>query len=284
VNTVTVGSGGARSTLRDLALYAGALLAGGQREHGRILSAASVDELIAPHWSLHPALPAQGLAFFLNSFQGHRIAWHDGAISGFVSSLLLAPDDDVAVIALTNGWSDALHALTTTVMRVVLGVTAEPGPPAWPTVPNAALEQEMVGRYAPSRGMLTNARHWLMFGGELEILSSHSELVVRAPSGPLRGGSRLHRVGTEPDLVFDAIVADGGRRTPLRLVGVRGPDGRVDAVCGALVVPFCFQRTTAMQHARSRVARFAVSALPASVGLVQRVASAGARLLRRGTP
>ena len=74
---------------------------------------------------LAAGLGEQGLPFFLSTFDGHRVAWHGGAWNGFATLFLLAPHDDVAVVALSNRWQPSGAAgnaeVVTAALRSLLG-------------------------------------------------------------------------------------------------------------------------------------------------------------------
>ena len=113
---VVAPAGSVFSTAADMALYAAALLGGGANRHGRVVREDTLAELFAPQTGLEVGGTAMGLAFFLDRLNGHRIAGHDGGWPGFVSSLFVAPDDGVGVVALTNtsvafGPHDVVEAL-----------------------------------------------------------------------------------------------------------------------------------------------------------------------------
>lgn len=38
--------------------------------------------------------------------EGHRFVWHPGGNTGFVSHIIVAPDDDVAVVTMVNSNRD----------------------------------------------------------------------------------------------------------------------------------------------------------------------------------
>ena len=67
-----------------------------------------------------------GLAFMLDRLGGRRVAGHDGGWPGFVSALLVAPDDDAAAIVLTNtSVAFEPHELAERLLRRVLGLGDE---------------------------------------------------------------------------------------------------------------------------------------------------------------
>jgi hypothetical protein len=109
------------------------------------------------------------LAFFLHDFDGHRVVGHDGNLPGFASVLLLAPDDQVGVVALTNTATPfGAHLLAEAILRSELGL-----PPAVSRLPRPDVPgrpetwDELAGYYAPGPGLLTNVRTWQLAGGEV---------------------------------------------------------------------------------------------------------------------
>ncbi len=57
--------------------------------------------------------------FFRENEGGYRVCWHEGGMGGARSIVKLVPSEDVAVVALLNGWNDALPGQ---IARQVLGV------------------------------------------------------------------------------------------------------------------------------------------------------------------
>jgi CubicO group peptidase (beta-lactamase class C family) len=225
---VAVGPAGSMfSSLTDMALYAAALLGGGANQHGRVLREATLASMFAPHWQPDTRLPGMGLAFFLDDIGGHRVAGHDGGWPGFISSLLVAPDDGVAVIAFTNGGRQEVGPLAGQLMRHLLGAPAEvrddlpDRPEVWPA---------LRGYYAPTRGVGTNARIWMALGGGAEVFVNgdrHLALRALSPTRSLRRGVRLFPDDPDDPLLYRALVPELG---PLRVAFGRAPDGRVGAL------------------------------------------------------
>jgi CubicO group peptidase (beta-lactamase class C family) len=218
-------AGSVFSSVEDMARYAAALAGGGANEHGRVVRVETLEAMLEPQAGLEVDGTGMGLAYFLDRIDAHRVAGHDGGWPGFVSSLLVAPDDGVGVVAFTNT-SVALtpHDATERLLARLLGVEPEDEPvPASPLLWN-----ELTGVYKPLRGLNTNFRLLPLTLGEVEVAVKDSRLVVRAPSpaGPLRRGLELHPSNAEDPLAFELRVA--GVQAPVRFE--RGPDGRVDRV------------------------------------------------------
>ena len=76
-----------------------------------VLREETLGQMFERQYQTAPELPAMGLAFFRADIDGHRVLSHDGILPGFNAHLAVAPDDGVAVIALTNGSSGAMRWL-----------------------------------------------------------------------------------------------------------------------------------------------------------------------------
>jgi CubicO group peptidase (beta-lactamase class C family) len=137
----TAGHAGVFSTARDLAVFAQMLLNGGRYGSTRILSEATVDEMLTNHNTAFPDAD-RGLGFDLNkhSFMGAMTTPGTAGHTGFTgTSLVLDPATDSFVILLTNkvhphrSWSDvgsARRLVATDLARAVPVHPAE-GHSAW---------------------------------------------------------------------------------------------------------------------------------------------------------
>jgi CubicO group peptidase (beta-lactamase class C family) len=270
MDIVVAAAGSVFSSTEDMAAYAAALMNGGANASGQVLKSDSLEEMYRPHWTADPRLPGQGLVFLLDEIAGRRIVGHDGGWPGFTSSMLVAPDDGLAVLAFTNSGSPAVHTLADTVLRQLLGAPAlGEKPPHRPVPASPHLWEELTGVYAPPPGFLTNFRHWSTFGGELEVVSRGNRLLARTPLGPLRKGVDLHAVDPDDPLVFETVVDQQGMRLVLRLAFRRGDAGSVDEVAGQMLLPFRFRKRPRLRGARTLA------------GLGAGLAAAGLALSRR---
>src|SRR5574338_95876 len=166
--TTAVG-GGVYSTMSDMARYSAALMGGGGNEHGSIMEPASLEIMYAPHYQPDRRVPGLGLAFDRHDAGGRPVIGHGGIVPGFDSHLLVAPDDGVAVIGLTNGSVRAMLWLPAELGRILdreLGV-AEAGlrtdvahhPEVWPRI---------TGRYSLDASF-TDVRSRMMLGAGVQV-------------------------------------------------------------------------------------------------------------------
>ena len=189
---IGAGGGGAYSTLADLGAFAQALLHGGANEHGRVLAPESLGQMFNRHFQNAPGLAAMGLAFFRTDIDGHRVVSHDGILPGFNAHLAVAPEDGVAVIALTNGSSGAMRWLPAEmedVLRDLLDLPRDLEGAETPHHPE--IWGEICGRYTlPPPGDL---RGRLAIGGGLQVFvaADRPTLRVRLPVPALWRGIPL---------------------------------------------------------------------------------------------
>jgi CubicO group peptidase (beta-lactamase class C family) len=142
-----LGPGAVRSTLSDMATYADALLRTGAGQEGPILRQETLTEMWSPQFSPDPRIPGMGLAFFLHDFDGHPVVGHDGNLPGFASALLLAPEDRVGVVVLTNTATlFGAHLLAETTLRSELGLPLARSRYRAPTALVAALDHSPSAR------------------------------------------------------------------------------------------------------------------------------------------
>jgi CubicO group peptidase (beta-lactamase class C family) len=217
-----VPAGACYASTEDMARYAGALLRGGEP----LLRRETFELMLAPQGLPGERLPAMGLSFFVERIAGHRIAGHDGGWPGFISAMLVAPDDGAGVLAFTNTNTGPFpHLLAERILRRLLDAP-EPEDPVVADDPH--LWPELVGLYKPARGLKTNARLWPAIGGEAAVTVRKGHLVVRAPSPlkELRKGVRLRAADPEDPLAFEATHGDV--RVPVAFE--RGDDGKVEAL------------------------------------------------------
>jgi CubicO group peptidase (beta-lactamase class C family) len=228
---VTAAAGAAVSTPRDMARYLTALLGGGANEHGSVLAPASMAGMFAPHYRPDPRIPGMGLAFFRREAGGHRVVEHGGLVPGFDSQIVLAPDDGVAVLAVTNGTRGGMFWLPTeadALLGAALGLPPEAvrrdvphRPDVWP---------ELCGRYTLP-GPLTDARARGMAGAGVDVVvrGGRLRLRVRTPVPVAWRGFPLHPDDPADPDVFRLDLSGLGLAT-MRVVFSRGPDGRAESV------------------------------------------------------
>jgi len=208
-HVVTAGASNIYSSVNDMLYYVAALMNGGANQTGRILQPETLAMMFEPHFQLDPRLPGQGLAFFLRDLGGHRTVGHGGGWPGFISRMLVAPDDGLALLVFTNTSNGAPGQIATDLMRRLLDL---PDPIA--ALPQSEIAEqphlwgEICGHYGPTPGFNTNFRHWSGMGAAVEIFVDGNHLAVRSPEGLFKQPVQLHPADGDDPLAFVAVIYD----------------------------------------------------------------------------
>jgi CubicO group peptidase (beta-lactamase class C family) len=81
-------------------------------------------ELAGPDFSPEVTMRAYGLAWFTESYRGHRIVYHTGSIDGFRSAVGFIPEKDIALAAIANAdESTAPVAALSSAFDLLLGLS-----------------------------------------------------------------------------------------------------------------------------------------------------------------
>jgi hypothetical protein len=249
-----LGAGSVLSSLSDMARYAAWLLDCAAGASDGVLAHDTLSEMTSPQFMLDPRLTTtMGLSFFLDRFGAHRVHGHDGNVPGFASALLVAPDDGVGVVVLTNTSSFiGAHRVAAAVLRSRLGVPDPADALPRSDVPDSPhVWSDLTGCYAPQPGFLTNARTWEMAGGEVEVCVRNRRLLLRAlsPVRRLRRGVELHATDAGDPLLF-AFDIDG-----LVVPVAFGTDdaGRVERLCIGAPAMVALHRRPVWRSSRRRL-------------------------------
>jgi CubicO group peptidase (beta-lactamase class C family) len=118
------------SNIEDMSRWAMANLSRGELDSKRILKASTYDLLWKPSADVGGGGKTRiGISWFLQDIPGHRIVMHSGGDTGFNSFLILAPDDSIAVVAMSNysPRSDChVCDIAGTAMKLMLGLDIAP--------------------------------------------------------------------------------------------------------------------------------------------------------------
>lgn len=211
-HVMTAAASNIYSSVNDMTLYVAALMNGGRNKNGAILKPETLQMATTPQYQLDERLPAVGFSFFIRKIGEHRTIGHGGGWPGFISSMLVAPDDDLALLVFTNCSNGAPGTISADLMRRLL---SEPEPEKLlpvPGVPEQPLYwSELVGSYGTLPGFNTNYRPWSGLGAELEVCIEGAQLKMRAPFGMLKDGVRLYAADKDDPLVFQALVMGSPR-------------------------------------------------------------------------
>jgi hypothetical protein len=178
----------------------------GRNDHGAVLRPETLKMMATAQVQLDPHLLAMGLGFFLATWGTHRVLWHGGGQPGFRSSLYVAPDADLGVVTLTNCETAGHEQLATDLMRHLLDVP-DPRLPPPGVLASPHLWSELCGYYGPGKGFQTSTLVNLSFGGEFQVYTHGTRLMLRSLAGGLEKGVVLHPLDSENPLVLGAQVS-----------------------------------------------------------------------------
>ncbi|GAA1420622.1 serine hydrolase domain-containing protein [Streptomyces thermospinosisporus] len=197
------------STTADLARFASFLMNGDER----VLSAESVREMRTPAAAVEAADVAGGYAYCLGMEirhqDGRTLVGHSGSLPGFLASLAISVEDDVAAVVLANCTSGpAVSGATADLVRIV--AEAEPRIPApWKPLREAdPAVLELVGQW-----------YWGTHPFALRLIGDGLISL-----GPLSGSGRRSRFRSNGDGTWTGLE---GYYAGELLKPVRRPDGSV---------------------------------------------------------
>ena len=206
---------GAYSTPADLEGYLAALLQGGTNDHGSVLEPETVASMFEAHYLPDPRVAGMGLGFELGEAGGHKTVGKGGILSGFLSAILLAPDDGLGLVVLGNtGRLDGRgvpEPLAEALLRRVLSL---PGDAVRSDIPpHAESWHQFCGWYGPEPGPVTNLFTRAMLGAGVEVAVRGGRLVLQplTPVPSMRQGVPLHPDDPGDARVFRAEFPDFGK-------------------------------------------------------------------------
>jgi hypothetical protein len=259
-----------------MARFAAAILGGGTNEHGRILEPATLATMFDPHYQPHPRIPGIGLGWFRGEVADHRLVGHDGILPGFNSSLLLAPDDGLGLLAFTNGSRGAFGWLQVELERLIRELLGLPGEAAAPSATHdPGTWTDLCGRYV-FQPRISDLRARLMLRGGAEVFVRGGQLMVRlVTSVPgIHPDLPLQPLADQDPSVFRLDLGRYGIPTA-RVAFGRDATGRVTAVHTDLGgQPWSLTRVPPRRARRWRVLAAAALGAAASLVLLQRARAA----------
>ena len=192
----TPGGGGIYSAAADVVRYIASLQRMYAGERDLVLKPETLASMFHPHFQLDPRLPGMGLAFELGEESAHKTIGKTGIVSGFHSAIVLAPEDRIGVVVLSNtGGLDGRNAtalLAGALLRRRLGLPDHSIRTDIPARPEAW--SEICGWYSPDPGPVTNLFTRALMGAGAEVTVHHGQLMLKPlhPVPAIRRGMRLH--------------------------------------------------------------------------------------------
>lgn len=176
---ITVGAGAAYSTPNDMARYLAVLMSGGASEYGSVLKPATLASMFDAQYQPHPRIPGMGLAFWRRNAGNHQLVEHIGVMPGFDSKILVAPDDDLGVMAFANGTHGGTAWISVEMSTLVNRLLGVPDDVIRTDVPQRPeVWGELCGRYYLP-GPLTDVRLRAMLGAGVEVFVRRGQLRIR---------------------------------------------------------------------------------------------------------
>jgi CubicO group peptidase (beta-lactamase class C family) len=247
----TPGGGAVYSTAADMARYVAALLHGGTGEHGAVLKPDTLASMFQPHFQPDPRVPGMGLGFEPGEESEHATVGKTGIVSGFLSAMVLAPDDGIGIVVLSNtggldgrGVSEPLAAA---LLRRRLGLPDAAIRADIPVRPESW--SELCGWYSPDPGPVTNlfVRALMGAGAEVTVHDGHLMLKPLTPVPAMRRGLRLYPDDPDDPWVFRVEFPEYGKS--LRVVFSGGPEAGA-AATRLLLDLMSFQRRPDVRNPR----------------------------------
>ena len=118
----TPGCGGIFSNVKDMCKYTAALMNGGENENGRILQPETLKLMMTPQTGsvIDERVFKMGLAFMIEDFGPHQAVEHGGGWPGFISSMRVVPEEDLAVLVFTNSSNSAPGTIASDLVHMLL--------------------------------------------------------------------------------------------------------------------------------------------------------------------
>ncbi len=186
-------AGNMMASLNDLVRFAQCLLHGGTLDGVHLLKPDTVDLMWQPHHQLDPRLGGYGLGFYADFLGSHQVKWHGGHTIGFNCSLILVPEEQIAIIVLVNTTRKKMgYLLGREIARQILGVPIPQLDSEKPvlTFQNRPDLRTFEGTYGVARGFLTNIRPFIGVG-EFRVHLQGDYLLLKSLWGSKRRGVRL---------------------------------------------------------------------------------------------
>lgn len=102
-------AGSVNSSVREMSRWLLLNLGGGEIDGQRLVSASTMAEIQSPQMTVGAtqdrpdvSVPTYGMGWMIDTYRGHRRVSHGGGIDGFITSVMLFPDDELGIVAFNN--------------------------------------------------------------------------------------------------------------------------------------------------------------------------------------
>jgi Beta-lactamase len=218
----------ASRTLRAPLEWNATLLEGELADSVADLKPDTLASMFQPHFQPDPRVPGMGLGFEPGEESGHATVGKTGVVVGFLSAMMLAPDDGIGVVVFTNtGGLDGrgvAEPLAVALLRRLLGLPDAVIRADIPVRPE--VWREVCGWYSPDAGPVTNLFLRALMGAGAEVTVHDGQLLLKplTPIPAMRRGLRLYPDDPDDPWVFRIKFPNYGKSS--RVVFSRGPEDR----------------------------------------------------------
>lgn len=175
-------AGSMYTTVNDMGRFMSAMFAGGRGVKGRMLKAATLEQMWTPQFATAGQKTGYGIGFGIREFEGRRTIGHGGAIYGFATTLKAMPGDKIGAIVVTT--KDSANAVTNRIADFALKamLAAREGKPIpYPEI-TLPVDPEFAARIAGRYVNGVKAVELIERGGTLSKLNSDGGDQVRLRS------------------------------------------------------------------------------------------------------
>lgn len=188
-------AGALYASINDMLKYISCLLNEGKCGSTQIIKPDTLSKMFQPHFQLDPRQPAMGLLFRISYLNGLKVIEHGGAITGYLAQMYIIPELDFGMISIVNQMSLSNYKPTQifheTLRRILNVKNPKEELETLQKFADVAEFPKFVGRYGPTKGFLTNIRHY-MAGGEYKIHVKNKELTMKTLRGSKKKGIKMY--------------------------------------------------------------------------------------------
>ena len=148
-DTIELGSGNMISTGSDMIAFAQYILGIGKTDEDKIISGEALWEMYTYDSALENNPKAIGLSWFRSSIFGEMVVFHTGTNQGFISMLMLMPEQQLGLVLLCNSgeFEDVQNALAFEAMALMLETKTGSRPLETPSPAATTMDSGMAAGY-----------------------------------------------------------------------------------------------------------------------------------------
>jgi CubicO group peptidase (beta-lactamase class C family) len=186
IHTAQYPSGSVSATATDMAVFMLAHLNGGAIDGKRILAAETVEQMHTRLRSNADGIQGNAHGFWTGQIRGYRTVEHGGAVSGFLSDMVLIPELGLGIFVSTNG--DTGNGSTSSLTRRIIENFYPPlTSPLQPDPGFSAQSKVYSGQYLGNRRGYEIIDKLASLGSEITVsITDEGYLITTSPGGSKR--------------------------------------------------------------------------------------------------